>query len=75
MIISGLAVSLLLSGLSVESCARNYEKIGCYKEYHPQSEDLVVYDRFGIKWNDFDNYLHKYVSFPLHHDFFTNFLL
>eukprot|EP00795_Rhopilema_esculentum_P014502 gene14502-5562_t len=42
----------------MSTCVRNYEKVGCYDEYHANVKDLVVYDRYGIKWNDIVGYMH-----------------
>ncbi|XP_065053088.1 L-rhamnose-binding lectin CSL1-like [Rhopilema esculentum] len=47
-----------VAGSGLSTCVRNYEKVGCYDEYNADVKDLVVYDRFGIKWADIAGYMH-----------------
>jgi len=50
-----------LTGLpseSLETCERDYQKIGCFKEKRVQNHDLLVFDRLNVKWETIAAYLH-----------------
>ncbi len=44
---------------SLETCKRDYQKIGCFKEKRVQNHDLLVFDRDNVKWGTIAAYLHQ----------------
>ncbi|XP_065053844.1 uncharacterized protein LOC135682753 [Rhopilema esculentum] len=44
------------SGLT--TCDRNYTRVGCYDKRNPKVEDLLIFDRYNIKWDQIRDYMH-----------------
>ena len=46
------------TGKGEESCADNYDLIGCYEEYDPGV--ILLNDRHNIEWKDISSYMKRY---------------
>ena len=65
----------LSTGDALNTCDRNYVKVGCYDEYRPLLKDLVVYERYEIQWNNIENYMHQQVHLHIYRYIYLFFVI